>query len=239
MGVRVGVQVLRGVAQLPRFPRLSQPQRDTRIQAWARGILKQFGIALEVVGHPAQKGPVLLVANHVSWLDIPALHAVCHCRFVAKADVARWPVVGALASGTGTMYVSRESRRDAMRVVHGMTEALRGGDILAVFPEGTTGDGSAVLPFRSSLIQAAIAADAPVQPVALKIVDGSSAEPSRAASYMGDESLLGSAWRTLRARDLRVVATFGTPRLNDGRDRHAWADELRAEIAALQQTSTR
>lgn len=238
-GVRVGVQVLRGVAQLPVFPRLSQAQRDGRIQAWARGILDQFGVELEVIGSPPRKGPVLLVSNHVSWLDIPALHAVCHCRFVAKADVARWPVVGALASGTGTMYVSRESRRDVLRVVHRMTEALRNGEILAVFPEATTGDGSDVLPFHSSLIQAAIAADAPVQPVRLTIVDGRSDKPSRAASYMGDESLLGSVWRTLRARDLRVVATFGTPQLNDGRDRRAWAHALRAEIAALQHTSTR
>jgi len=146
-------------------------------------------------------------------------------------------VVGALASGTGTMYVSRESRRDVLRVMHRMTEALRDGEILAVFPEATTGDGSAVLPFHSSLIQAAIAADAPVQPVRLTVVDGRSDKPSRAASYMGDESLLGSVWRTLRARNLRVVVTFAAPQRHGGRDRRAWAHDLRREIAAMRQSS--
>jgi 1-acyl-sn-glycerol-3-phosphate acyltransferase len=181
---------------------------------------------------------MLLVSNHVSWVDIVALHAVCHCRFVSKADVARWPLLGTLASGAGTLYVKRESRRDAMHVVHRMAQALWDGDILAVFPEGTTGDGSAVLPFHSSLIQAAIAADAPVQAVGLTIVDRRSGRPSRAVSYMGDESLLGSLWRTLRARRLCVVVAFGAPHLHGGRDRRAWAHDLRREITAMRQSSS-
>src|SRR5215470_1347205 len=78
MGSRVCAQVGRGLAQLPVFPRLSQAERDKRIQAWARGMLKQFGVELELVGNPPRKGPMLLVSNHVSWLDIPAVHAVCH-----------------------------------------------------------------------------------------------------------------------------------------------------------------
>lgn len=235
-GARVCAQILRGLVQLPVFPSLSKQQRGRRIQVWARGMLERLGIALDIVGAPVRRGPMLLVSNHTSWLDILALHAVCHCRFVSKADVARWPVLGSLASGTGTLYVKRESRRDAMRVVHQMAEALRDGDILAVFPEGTTGDGRAVLPFHSSLIEAAIVADAPVQAVGLTIVDGRS-EVSRAASYMAEESLLESLWRTLRARRLRVVAAFGAPQLSGGRDRHAWARELRVEISELRHTS--
>jgi len=219
------------------FPSLSKQQRGVRIRAWARGMLQQLGVHLDVVGAPVRDGPMLLVSNHISWLDILALHAVCHCRFVAKADVARWPVLGALASGTGTLYVRRDSRRDVMRVVHRMAQALRDGDILAVFPEGTTGDGTAVLPFHSSLIQAAVVADAPVQPVALTIVESRSGRPSRAVSYMGDESLVGSLWRTLRARGLRVVVTFAAPQRHGGRDRRAWAHDLRREIAAMQQSS--
>jgi 1-acyl-sn-glycerol-3-phosphate acyltransferase len=215
------------------FPRLSRQQCDGRVQVWARGMLKRLGIELELVGAPAGNGPMLVVSNHVSWVDILALHAVCHCRFVAKADVARWPLLGTLATGAGTLYVKRESRREAMRVVHRMAEALRDGDILAVFPEGTTGDGSSVLPFHSSLIQAAIAADAPVQPAGLKIADGASGKPSQAVSYMGDDSLLGSIWRTLRARDLCVVVAFGAPQCSDGRDRRAWAHDLRREVAAI------
>jgi 1-acyl-sn-glycerol-3-phosphate acyltransferase len=178
---------------------------------------------------------MLLVSNHISWLDIVALHAACFCRFVSKADVERWPVFGTLASGAGTLYVKRESRRDAMRIVHRMAQALRDGDIVAVFPEGTTGDGSSLLPFHSSLIQAAITASAPVQAVALKIVDRRSGKPSRAASYMADESLLGSIWRALSAQELRVVVAFGALQFNDGRDRHAWAHDLHREIAAMRE----
>lgn len=215
------------------FPRLPKLQRERRIQEWARTMLKRFGIEVKVVGAPAPAGPLLLVANHISWVDILALHAVCPCRFVAKADVARWPLVGTVVTGGGTIYVRRESRRDAMRVVERMAEALKDGDILAVFPEGTTSDGSAVLPFHSSLIQAAISAGAPVQPVALQIVDGRTGRPSRAASYMGDESLAGSVWRTLRARELCAVVTFGAPQRAAGRDRRTWAKDLQKEIAAM------
>ena len=215
------------------FPRLSKPQRERQIQKWARTMLKRLGVELKVVGAPAPAGPMLLVANHVSWVDILALHAVCPCRFVAKADVERWPLLGTLVTGGGTLYVKRESRRDAMRVVHRMAQALKDGDILAVFPEGTTSDGSSVLPFHSSLIQAAISADAPVQPVALQIVNGRSGRPSRAANYMGDESLAGSVWRTLQARELCAVVTFGAPQRAAGRDRRAWAKDLQNEIAAM------
>jgi 1-acyl-sn-glycerol-3-phosphate acyltransferase len=198
-------------------------------------MLGRLGVELRVVGAPAPAGPLLLVSNHVSWVDILALHAVCPCRFVAKADVERWPLLGTLVTGGGTLYVKRESRRDAMRVVHRMVEALKDGDIVAVFPEGTTSDGSAVLPFHSGLIQAAISAGAPVQPVAVQIVDGRSGRPSRAVSYMGDESLAGSVWRTLCARELCAVVTFGTPQVAAGRDRRAWAQDLRREIVAMRQ----
>jgi 1-acyl-sn-glycerol-3-phosphate acyltransferase len=233
---RVFTHLLWGVVQGGLlFPRLSKPQRERRIQQWARTMLKRFRIELKVVGAPAPAGPLLLVSNHISWVDILALHAVCPCRFVAKADVERWPLLGTVVTGGGTLYVKRESRRDAMRVVHRMVEALKDGDILAVFPEGTTSDGSSVLPFHSGLIQAAISAGAPVQPVAMQIVDGKSGKSSLAVSYMGDESLARSVWRTLCAQGLCAVVTFGTAQAAAGRDRRAWAQDLRREIVAMRQ----
>lgn len=231
---RVWLHILAGVAQIMLlFPRLSKQARDARVQAWARGMLERLGVELTLVGTPAQTGPMLIVSNHISWLDIVALHATCHCRFVSKADVKRWPLIGTLASGGGTLFVKRESRRDAMRVVHHMVEALNRKDILAVFPEGTTGDGRALLPFHANLLQAAISADAPVQPVALQFLDGRSGKPSAAVSYMGDESLVGSIWRTLRAKGLSARLAFGSPQRADGRSRRAWAQDLRREIAAM------
>lgn len=232
----MGAHVLYGLAQVRLlFPWFSRRQRDARVQAWARAMLRHLGIELKTSGVPVQAGPALLVSNHLSWVDVIAILAACRCRFVSKADVARWPLFGALVTGAGTLYVRRESRRDAMRVVHRMVQALQDGDVLAVFPEGTTGDGSSVLPFHSNLIQAAISAPAAVQAVALRIVNGRSGAPSRAASYMGDESLMESIWRVLRARELCVAIRFGEPRLAAGRNRRALASDLRAEIVAMRQ----
>ena len=217
------------------FPRLTSAGRTRQVQAWARTLLTRLDVELKIVGTPPGAGPLLLVANHISWVDILILHATCHCRFVAKADVKRWPLIGTLATGAGTLYVQRESRRDAMRVVHQMAEALRDGDILAVFPEGTTGDGESVLPFHSNLLQAAISANASVQTVAIRYLDATSGRSSRAVSYMGDESLVRSIWRTLAAQQLCAVVSFGRVQRADGRDRRTLAQELRREIVAMRQ----
>ena len=227
--------LLWGVAQvLIIFPRLGQPLRDLRVQAWARSMLGHLGVELQLGGTPPPTGPMLLVANHISWLDILVLHAARHCRFVSKSEVKHWPLVGLLATAGGTLYIERESRRDAMRVVHHMAQALRDGDILAVFPEGTTGDGTAVLPFHANLLQAAISAQAPVQPVLLQFVDDRTGTPSQAMSYIGDDSLVGSLWRTLCAPPLRALVLYGVPQYAGDRDRRTWARELHAAVSAMQ-----
>ena len=231
---RATAHALRGWLTITlRFPRLSEEQREMQVQLWARGMLKVLGIELRLEGQPPLTGPVLLVANHISWLDILVMHAARHCRFVSKADVKRWPLIGTLATGGGTLYIERESRRDAMRVVQRMAQGLQDGQVVAVFPEGTTSDGITLLPFHGNLIQAAISADAPVQPVALRFVDARSGQVSLAPSYVGDESLVGSLWRTLRAPTLAAVVRYGTPQTAQGRDRRAWAADLRAEVERL------
>lgn len=195
-------------------------------------MLAHLGIRLQVEGEATLPGPLLLVANHISWLDITSLHAARFCRFVSKADVARWPLIGALATGVGTLFIQRESRRDAMRVVHHMADSLRAGDVLAVFPEGTTSDGVDLLPFHANLLQAAITAGAPVQPVALQFLDARG-ERSLAPCYVGDDTLLGSVWRTVRARGITVRIVFGTPQDAQGRERRAWAQSLREDVIRL------
>jgi 1-acyl-sn-glycerol-3-phosphate acyltransferase len=215
------------------FPRLSPLQKEERIQAWALELLARLAIKLIVKGVPAQAGPVLLASNHISWLDIMVLHAARHCRFVSKSELQHWPLVGTLASGAGTLFIERESRRDAMRVVHHMAECLRQGEILAVFPEGTTGDGQQLLPFHANLLQAAISADAPVQPVALHFADEATGVVSFAPCYLGDDTLVQSIWRTLRAEGVVAVLNFGALQSADGRDRRVWAADLRATIVEL------
>ena len=215
------------------FPRLSLVQKEERIQAWALELLARLAIKLIVKGVPAQTGPVLLASNHISWLDIMVLHAARHCRFVSKSELQHWPLVGTLASGAGTLFIERASRRDAMRVVHHMAECLRQGEILAVFPEGTTGDGVQLLPFHANLLQAAISAGAPVQPVSLHFADEATGAVSFAPCYLGDDTLVQSIWRTLRAEGVVAVLNFGALQSADGRDRRVWAADLRSTIVAL------
>ncbi|MES2401356.1 MAG: lysophospholipid acyltransferase family protein [Pseudomonadota bacterium] len=217
------------------FPRLQQEQREQRIQVWSARMLTCIGIELRVKGQPAMTGPMLLVANHISWLDITSLHAARFCRFVSKADIKQWPVIGTLAIGVGTLFIERESRRDAMRVVHHMTERLREGDIIGVFPEGTTSDGTGLLPFHANLLQAAITAEVPVQPVSIQFMDRATGQRSPAPCYIDDDTLLESVWRTLRASGIVVLISFGEPQGAQGRDRREWAHALREDVAALRQ----
>ena len=239
--LRAAGRLMRGLAHVVagfwliyvRFPQLQPSHRDAAVQAWAQRMLGLWGIRLVVVGEPPLRGPVLVVANHISWLDILVLHAARHCRFVSKSDVKHWPLIGALATGSGTLFIERASRRDAMRVVHHMADALRAGEVVAVFPEGTTSDGIHLLPFHANLIQAAISADAPVVPVALRFVDTLSGQLSLAPCYIDDDTLLVSLWRTLRTPGITAVVSYGAPQYAAGRDRRAWARELRETIDAL------
>jgi 1-acyl-sn-glycerol-3-phosphate acyltransferase len=220
------------------FPRWDPPRRDATVQAWAQRMLRILGVPLHVSGQPPLQGPVLLVSNHLSWLDILVLHAARHCRFVSKSDVKHWPLIGTLATGGGTLYIEREKRRDAMRVVHHMAESLRRGEIVAVFPEGTTGDGQALLPFHANLVQAAISAQVPVQPVALRFVDQHTGQDSPGPLYLGDDTLLSSLWRTLAGPPFVARVRFGEPQRDEGRDRRQWANDLHAAVDALRHDVT-
>lgn len=215
------------------FPKMTPTEREAEVHRWAAEMLRKVDIELIVYGTPCASGPMLLVANHISWLDILVMHASRYCRFVSKSDVKHWPIIGALATGAGTLYIERESRRDAMRVVHHMAESLRAGDVVAIFPEGTTGDGVALLPFHANLLQAAISANAPVQPIALRFIDPETGERSNAPSFIGDETLLGSMWRTLSAPRLAAVVRYGEPQTAQGRDRRTWSADLHAAVDAL------
>lgn len=215
------------------FPRLDQRAREQCVHLWARQMLVIVGIDLVVQGRPPSSGPVLLVANHLSWLDILVMHASHYCRFVSKSDIGQWPFVNTLAFGAGTLYIERASRRDAHRLVQHMAERLKAGDVLAVFPEGTTGDGVTLKPFHANLIQAAIMAAVPVQPIALKFLDAHSGAPSFAPRYIDDDSFGRSVWNTLTAPPLRAVVRFGEPQRAEGRTRREWAHGLKKAIEAL------
>jgi 1-acyl-sn-glycerol-3-phosphate acyltransferase len=231
---RLGLAVLTGVQGLAlvllRFGSYDATRRQMAIGWWARAVLLRFGVVLRVDGVPASGG-VLLVANHVSWLDILAVHAVCpRARFVSKAAVKAWPLISRLADAANTLYLERERKRDALRVVHAVAAALQAGQAVAVFPEGTTGDGRTLLPFHANLLQAAIATATPVQPIAIRFSDAE-ARVSEAVEFVGTTTLLESLWRVARARGLVVHVSLLSPRPTAGADRRVLADALRTAIA--------
>jgi 1-acyl-sn-glycerol-3-phosphate acyltransferase len=223
--------VLHGMALMAlRFPSLDERGRQARIQWWSATLLRRMGLTLELSGQP-HPGATLLVANHVSWLDIAALHAaVPQARFVSKADVLAWPLLGWLIAGAGTLFIERERKRDALRVVHAMAEALQAGQTVAVFPEGTTGPGPELLPFHANLLQAAIATATPVQPAVLRFADAHQ-RFSLAAQYIGDTTLAQSLWRVAMADRLVVSVALLVPQGSAHADRRALAEHLRAVMA--------
>jgi len=228
--LRSVLHVLHGMLVMLRFPSLDAAGRHQRIQWWSAGVLRHLGLRLQVQG-TARPGANLLGSNHVSWLDIAALHAaVPHARFVSKADVLRWPLLGWLIRGAGTLFIERERKRDAVRVVHAMAESLQAGDTVAVFPEGTTGLGPEVLPFHANLLQAAIATQTPIQPAVLRYADGQNVF-SPAVEYVGDTSLLQSLWRVACASGLRVHVELLPAHDTAHADRRALAQMLRDRVA--------
>lgn len=229
--LRTLLHLLHGMAVMAvRFPSLDAAGRQQRIRWWSAGVLRHMGMAFEVSGTP-NPGATLLVANHVSWLDIAAIHAaVPQARFVSKADVLQWPLLGWLIRGAGTLFIERERKRDALRVVHKMATALQAGDTLAVFPEGTTGAGPELLPFHANLLHAAVTTHTPVQPVVLRFADpGRRFSP--AVEFVGATTLVQSVWRVATAQGLAVHVELLPPLTSAAAGRRALAARVRAQIA--------
>lgn len=192
------LHLLRGVFTVAlAFPFFSASRRRAAVKRWSQHLLRILGVRLHVHGDPPRRNPehaVMLVANHVSWLDIVVINAALPVRFVAKSEVRTWPVIGWLSAKAGTLFIERARRRDTARITGLVSAALHDGDICAVFPEGTTTDGSRVLQFHSSLLQPALIAGADVHPVALRFRRSDGTLCTEAA-YDGDKSL----WDTLQS----------------------------------------
>jgi 1-acyl-sn-glycerol-3-phosphate acyltransferase len=190
------------------FPFFSWKQRVAAIKRWSRQLLRILHLRLTVHGSlPSGHAPTMIVSNHVSWLDIWVLDSVVPVRFVAKSDIRRWPLVGFLVSGAGTIFIERSKLQDTARTNRAIVEALTRGEHVAMFPEGATTDGTEVKPFHASLFQPALGAGARVVVVALRYVnpDGS---VNLDASYVGERSLWESVRLILAQRSLHAELTF-------------------------------
>lgn len=217
---RVGLHVFEALTlTVLVFPWAGPGRRQALVRGWSRRLLAMLRIEFRALGLPlgGLPGNLLIVANHVSWLDIFVLNALQPARFVAKAELRRWPVVGRLIVGTGTIFIERDRRHDTRRVNRHASEVLARGDVIAIFPEGTTTDGIDVLPFHSSLLQPIVDAEGHVQPIAIRYRTPDGAH-SLAPAYVGETSFLGSFGRVVAERAL-VVELHIAPALA-ARERH-------------------
>jgi 1-acyl-sn-glycerol-3-phosphate acyltransferase len=186
--------LLGGIAtELLVFPWVSVARRRRIQQGWSRWLLGACGVRIEPPSD-VPPGACLLVANHRSWLDIFVIAAVMPAQFVAKAEIRGWPLVGPLCALAGTHFIERHRRHAVRDVVGRLVTALRDGHRVAVFPEGTTGDGVALLRFHANLVQAAVDAPVPVVPVALRYLDAAGA-PSQAVLFVGQTTFGQSVWQ--------------------------------------------
>jgi 1-acyl-sn-glycerol-3-phosphate acyltransferase len=237
------LHVLAGIAiAASAFPWLAQTSRNRIIRAWSRLLLWLCGARLHVAGvllapalaqsgvEPDGRGRMLL-ANHVSWIDIFALNASLPSRFVAKAEIRGWPLLGALVTRVGTLYIERGRRHAVASMNHRVRDRLRDGETVAVFAEGTTTDGRTLLPFHSNLVAPAIEVGSPCWPVALRYTEDG--QLSTAPAFVGEMGLLTSLWNIVVARRLQVEVAFLEP-VPTGADhnRHHIAEAAADRIAA-------
>ena len=215
------------------FPFLDARARALEVQKWSIGLLDCFGIVVQVEGAFNFRGPLLIVSNHISWLDVLVLHSIGYCRFVAKAEISRWPVFGFLSKKSGMFFIDRQKPRDALKVMHEMSDALLMGEVLAVFPEGTTSDGVSLLPFHTNLLQSAVIANSPIIPVCISYKDRASNEQSHAPAFVGEITIVQSVWTTLVANPISAQVKVGAVSYCQDRSRKEWSEELYKLISDL------
>lgn len=195
-------------------------RRPSIVRRWHATVARILGVRITVDGTPP-RGAFLLVSNHLSYVDVLVLGGLLETLFVAKADVRDWPALGPLASSTGTVFIDRQSRRDAVRVTTLLRELVRGGRAIVVFPEGTSSDGRDVLPFNTPLFEAAADGALPVWYAALRY-----AQPE--VPWFGDATFTSHLRTLLQLPRIDVHVSFGGP-LSPG-DRRTLARDAREAI---------
>jgi 1-acyl-sn-glycerol-3-phosphate acyltransferase len=173
----------------------------------------------------------LLVSNHLSYLDIVVLSSIRPCVFVAKRDVARWPLFGWLAHAAGTIFVDRERRFSSAKVVNGIRDTIAGGSLVVLFPEGTSSDGLTLLPFKSALFESAVQLRSPIAAASIEYAldEGSVADE---VCYWRDMTLVPHLLNLLFKREIRASYSFSPAKVRAG-NRKEIARELRDEIVSI------
>lgn len=205
------------------FPLTDAAGRAWRIRHWSIKLLALCRLQVDIIdaagAPPAPRA--LIVANHISWLDIFVINSWHPCRFVAKSDIRDWPLIGWLCDRAGTIFIARGRMRDVRRIYAGLVHSLHAGEHVAFFPEGTTSEQGTVLPFHANLFEAAVEAQVPIQPFAVRYLrgNGNPGQWHPAVTFVGDMSFAESMITILKAESIRVelirlplIATAGCHR---------------------------
>lgn len=231
-GFRLALHLLYAALLALPYPHLNRAGQRRMLKIWSRQLLGILNVGICTVGQrPMQdEGGRVVIANHVSWLDIFVLNATCPSHFIAKAEVRHWALIGWLCQRSDTIFIERNLRRDAAAVNLRVGTLLRHGGSVGLFPEGTTTDGKQVSHFHSALIQPAIDAGAMLCPIALRY-QNNDCEQSSAASFTGDMTLTESIWRILRSPRFDALLVFTPALATTGGNRRILARAAQEAIA--------
>jgi 1-acyl-sn-glycerol-3-phosphate acyltransferase len=215
------------------YPSLSSPAQRRFAGWWSLGLLKLLRVQHHVSGQPtaANAAACLMVANHVSWLDIFALNVRTPAHFVAKSEVKSWPVVGWLVQRAGTLFVRRAVRSDTVHLNARMACLLQQGRAVAVFAQGTSATPEQAVQFHAPLLQCAVAAGAQVQPIAIFYHDKQGLWHD-AAAFVEDTTLMQSLWKIICTPGIQVTVTYLPPIDANGQDRRTLAQMTQHAVNA-------
>jgi 1-acyl-sn-glycerol-3-phosphate acyltransferase len=211
---RLAIHLTYGMLLAVTHPYLNQARQRRVLKTWSKQLLEIFNIGIQIEGQQPTRSTAgsLIIANHVSWLDIFVVNAIHPSRFIAKSEVREWPIIGWLCKRSGTIFIDRALRQKTSATNLRISLLLEQGTCVGLFPEGTTTDGKQVGHFHSSLIQPAIDAHARIFPIALRYQDDDG-EANTAAPFIGDTTLVQSIWRIIRCSHLNALVVF-TPELS-------------------------
>jgi 1-acyl-sn-glycerol-3-phosphate acyltransferase len=211
------------------FPWIGPARRAGHVQRWSRRVLLTFGVTVEETGAVAVLQNALLVANHISWVDVFVINACHPSHFVAKSEVRGWPLIGPLSALAGTVFVARARPSELKTTVGRLARKLRAGERIACFPEGTSAAQGDLQPFRANLFEAAIEAGVPVQALAVSYVDDDGA-PHASVEYIGTASLAASMLAILGGKPVRARLQALPAQQAGGATRRALAAASHAQV---------
>jgi 1-acyl-sn-glycerol-3-phosphate acyltransferase len=230
--VRFALHLSYGVLLAAALPSLSNKQQSRILRSWSTELLAILHVRISTSGEVSLPDVTrgLIVANHISWLDVIVLNSILPLRFVAKSEVRCWPVIGWLCAQAQTLFIARHKRSDTARTNLQMSESLQRGNCMALFPEGTTTDGSQVKHFHASLLQPAIDAHTAIYPVAICYHDRNGNRNTDAA-YIDEMTFVESLWKILCSRDLHVHVSTTLPLDTQTAHRRTLALEAHQQIS--------